>query len=271
MMRALLLGAGLGLMLAAGGPVAAQQPGAPGAVSPSGDPVERRLVFLLERLEQLEREMRQMRGELEEMGHQMEGVKRRQRELYLDLDRRLRELELGAAAPRAAAPAPEAPGTPAAGAATAPAAPAPSGEQPAPASPTAAPALPTAAERQAYDEAFELLKQGRYDRSIEAFGRFLSTYPESTYADNAQYWLGEANYVSRKYEAAAQEFQKVMDNYPDSSKVPDAMLKLGFTQYELKNWQRARELLERVTREHPDTTAASLARTRLQRMRTEGH
>lgn len=263
MIRARLLGAALVLAATAGGIAQAQQPPAPGGTgsSTAADPVERRLVFLLERLEQLEREMRQLRGELEEMAHQTEGVKRRQRELYLDLDRRLRELELGAA-PAPSAPAAQAPASPQG---DAPPASAP-GE---PAEPTVSP-IPPAAERQAYDQAFDLLKQGRYDRAAEAFGKFLEEHPDSGYADNAQYWLGEAHYVSRRYDAAAREFQKVLDEHGSSTKVPDALLKLGFTQYELQNWQRARELLEQVVREYPGSTAASLARTRLQRMRTEG-
>jgi len=276
MMRTLLLGAAIALS-APGGALAQAQPAAPAAESrgaPLADPLERRLVFLLERLEALERELRQVRGELEETGHQVEGVTRRQRELYLDLDRRLRELELGAVA--------NAPAAPTAGADAPGEAPVSAPEQARPAngaaastggdgSPAAAVAIPPAAERQAYDQAFNLLKEGRYDRAIEAFGSFVASYPQSSYADNAQYWLGEANYVSRNYAAAAKEFQTVIDEYSDSTKVPDAVLKLGFTQYELKNWARARELLEQVVREYPDTTAASLAKTRLQRMRTEGH
>lgn len=278
MMRALLLGAAM--MLAA--PVVQSQPAPPGAGGPgaavdSADPVERRLLFLLERLQALEEELRQVRGELEESGHQLEGVTRRQRELYLDLDRRLRELELGAVA---SAPAVQA--APNGGSAsTNDGAPTDSeaatrgepedGAAGSDTSQAAAVAIPPAAERQAYDEAFNLLKEGRYDRAIEAFRRFVSTYPQSGYADNAQYWLGEANYVSRDYEAAAKEFQAVLDQHADSTKVPDAMLKLGFTQYELKNWERARELLEQVQNTYPESTAASLAKTRLQRMRQEGH
>ena len=274
MIRALLVGAGLILSVLGGGMAQAQAPaavdsGRPGA---DADAVERRLVFLLERFEQLERELRQMRGELERTGHELEGVKNRQRELYLDLDRRLRDLELGATT-RAPAANP-APAAPAGGEAAPPAATPPYGGSSGGAGaapPAEAPAMPTAAERQAYDDGFSLLKQGRYDRAIEAFAQFLAEYPNSSYADNAQYWSGEANYVSRNYDAAAKGFQQVIEQYAGSSKVPDAMLKLGFTHYELKDWQRARELLERVVREYPDSTAASLAKTRLQRMRSEGH
>lgn len=235
--------------------------------APAGAPVEKRLVFLLERLEQLEREMRQLRGDVEEMNHGLQDVKRRQRELYLDVDRRLREVELGASN-RAAQPSVTPVPTPA------PAAPAGRSPQadPAPSDGGAAPqstAAPSADERRAYEGAFNLLKEGRYPQSIEALQRFLESYPQSSYADNAQYWLGEANYVSREYKTAAAEFEKVIERYPNSSKVADAMLKLGFTRYELQEWDAARAALEQVVSKFPNSTAARLAETRLQRMRQE--
>jgi tol-pal system protein YbgF len=142
----------------------------------------------------------------------------------------------------------------------------------APTAMSADPALPpTREEKDAYRMAFNLLKEGRYDRSIRAFSSFLDGYPTSTYADNAQYWLGEANYVSRKYSAAVKEFGKVVSNFPDSTKAPDAMLKLGFTHYELKQWDKAREMLSAVIQKHPKSSAAKLAETRLKRMQSEGH
>ena len=253
---------GLVLAVMAGTPSAwAQSP------APAGAPVEQRLVFLLERLEQLEREMRQMRGDIEEMNHGLQDVKRRQRELYLDVDRRLRELELGAsnrAAQPSAAPVPTVP--------AAPAGPSPQTGTPPRTDGAAAqsPAAPSADERRAYETAFNLLKEGRYPQSIEALQRFLESYPQSSYADNAQYWLGEANYVSRQYKTAAAEFEQVIERYPNSSKVADAMLKLGFTRYELKEWDAARATLQQVVSKFPNSTAARLAETRLQRMRQEG-
>ena len=99
----------------------------------------------------------------------------------------------------------------------------------------------------------------------------MKKYPQSSYADNAQYWLGEANYVSRKYKDAVIEFNKVLSDYPTSPKVPDAMLKLGFTHYELKEWDKAKELLQRVVKDYPDSSAAKLAETRLKRLQKEGH
>ncbi|MCK4950248.1 MAG: tol-pal system protein YbgF, partial [Gammaproteobacteria bacterium] len=139
------------------------------------------------------------------------------------------------------------------------------------ASPAPVASAPDRKEREAYNDAFNLLKEGRYDQSIQAFQAFIKQYPQSGYADNAQYWLGEANYVSRKYKVAVEEFRKVIKNFPTSPKVSGAMLKLGFAYYELENWKNARQTLQSILKKYPADTAARLAETRLQRMQSEGH
>ncbi len=247
-------------------PVLAQDPTA----RPGSAGVNRSAVEILYRLDQLEKELRQLRGDMEVVNHELSGIKRRQRELYLDIDRRLSDLELGSVRSTTPAQTPASGQVPVTDAGQAP-------QQQtdttatAPVSVPAQPQPPTREEKDSYRSAFNLLKEGRYERSIKAFSGFLSRYPNSTYADNAQYWLGEANYVSRKYSAAVKEFSKVIVNFPDSTKVPDAMLKLGFTYYELKKWGKARDTLSVVTQKFPKSSAARLAQTRLQRIQSEGH
>jgi tol-pal system protein YbgF len=138
---------------------------------------------------------------------------------------------------------------------------------------TAAPAaaLDPAEQRKAYDKALELLKEGRYNDAASAFQSFLKTYPGSSYADNAQYWLGEVYYVTRQFKPAMVEFEKVLSGYSGSSKAADARLKMGYIQYELKDWSRARELLSEVVKGYPGSTSARLAQERLDRMQSEGH
>lgn len=229
---------------------------------------QRTMLELLNRLDQLERELRQLRGDLEVSNHDIASIKNQQRELYLDMDRRLRELELSGVRGSSTQASPESavPTAPSAGKT-------PTAEQvpESRAAPTATAAAASEQEKIDYRSAFNLLKEGRYDRSISAFVAFMKKYPQSSYADNAQYWLGEANYVSRKYKDAVTEFNKVLSDYPASPKVPDAMLKLGFTHYELKEWDKARELLQGVVKNYPDSSAAKLADTRLKRMQSEGH
>ncbi|MES9936812.1 MAG: tol-pal system protein YbgF [Sedimenticola sp.] len=233
---------------------------------------------LILRLDALQREVQQLRGEVELQNHAMDALKKRQRDLYLDVDQRLSRVSAGQQ-PAAAAPAPAAPAAPVQSAA---ATPAPVVETAPPAAPASTPAPTPAAQPQvaagdpakeesAYQQAFELLMQRRYDEAHTAFSGFLGAYPEGRFADNAQYWLAEASYVTRKFDIALADFAKVLENHPDSPKVPDAMLKTGFIQYELKQWPEARATLEGLISQHPSSTASRLAKKRLQRMQSEGH
>jgi len=229
--------------------------------------LQRNMLELLSRLDQIEQEMRQMRGDVEVLTNELSGIKRRQRELYLDMDRRLREVELGAVRAIVIPPQGGAPARP----------PAATGgkslkqpHQTAKVGKPAKAAAPGKKEKIAYRKAFNLLKEGRYAQSISAFEKFMKAYPNSSYADNAQYWLGEANYVSRKYQSALREFKRVIEGYPDSPKIGDAMLKLGFTYYELKQYDKSRKTLEKVVKRFPKSTVSRLAQTRLNRMKTAG-
>ena len=103
------------------------------------------------------------------------------------------------------------------------------------------------------------------------FAAFLVKYPNSGFAGNAQYWLGEAHYVTRNFEQGIVEFEKVLNSFPGSNKVPDAMLKLGYTYYELKQYPQAKTILQELRTRFPDETAARLATKRLDRIRKEGH
>ena len=126
-------------------------------------------------------------------------------------------------------------------------------------------------ERRGREWAFGLLKEGRYSKSITEFEVFIKKYPDSKFSDNAQYWLGEANYVSRNYKIALNEFQRLIAKFPDSTKISGARLKIGYTYFELKNWSAASESLQQVIKLYPNTTVAKKANDRLQRMKREGH
>lgn len=205
-------------------------------------------------LEALRQEVSMLREMLEEKDYQLDLVTQRQRSLYSDMDRRLNSLEGGASRTGVAAPVPP-PGAATGGSlATSAAAAAGSDKDGA----------------QQYTAAFDLLKEGQYNKSIAAFEGFLNTFPKSKYADNAQYWLGEANYVSRQYKTALSAFQTLIAKYPESKKIPGARLKIGYTYYELQNWSASRDALMQVVKLYPDTAVASKANDRLQRMQREG-
>ncbi len=229
----------------------------------------RAMLDLFQRVDELADEISQLRGELEIQNNDLSDLKKRQRELYLDTDRRLRDLENRALSqPSVVAPTPGTstdltPATDNTG--TAVIEPATSTTQTTQPGTTA-----SSEEKAAYQASFDTLKEGRYKKAKASFKSFLNQYPNSIYAGNAQYWLGEANYVTRNFEQGIIEFQQVVDRYPKSAKVPDAMLKLGYTYYELKQNDEAKAILQELRKRFPKSTAYRLAGKHLDRMRKEG-
>jgi tol-pal system protein YbgF len=243
------------------------------------------LIQLLKSVEELKAEVRELRGELEVQGHTVAEMKGRQRELYLDVDRRLQRVETsgipaaaaaGVAAAGTSAGSSSAPATAAGGTSTAPAGTQGGGTSVATAAPAAGAAAGAAVtsvdpvkEQQSYQKAFNLLKAGRYDQAAKAFQEFLGEYPTGQYSDNAQYWLGESYYVTRNFENAMREFEKLVNEHPDSQKLTHALLKIGYIHDELGQKQEAEQILTELTQTYPQSTAAGLARKRLQRLRSE--
>jgi tol-pal system protein YbgF len=216
------------------------------------------LVELLTRLDRLQGEVQQLRGQIEEQAYKMDGLQQRQKDIYLELDGRLRKLEQGGVTPPPATG--DSSGDTAAGDVAT-----DTGSTPPP--PAADDAHVADTEQGAYQQAFDLLKQGQYAKAINRFSDFLGRYPDSPLASNAQYWIGEANYVSRDYDTALVEFRKVIDAYPNSGKVPDAMLKIGFIHAEQGSLEKARATLNQVKTRYPDSSAARLADERLTKLK----
>lgn len=201
------------------------------------------LLDLSQRIEAAQAETRTMRGQLEELQHSLTKAQDQQRELYGDVDRRLSAIEgTGVAAAAGAAASRSTSGLP----------------------------VPQGDDRANYQAAFDLLKDGKYPEAISGFKQFLTTFPDSALADNAQYWLGEAHYVTKAFPDALRDFRTVLEKYPDSRKIPDALLKIGYCNYELKNYPEARSALGQVVQRFGDTTAARLASQRLAKMDAEG-
>ena len=203
----------------------------------------RGMLDLLDQVERLHEEMKRLRGEMEVQAHRLEKSEERDERLYSDLDRRLQALETGAGGasdsgdarnestspevtrpPRAVEPAAsrplgdsnrpvEMPAEPSHDIGEAPSSgPAP-GQAPsgvAPDTGTTVAAARASHEEDDYRRAFDLLKVGKYNDSISAFNNFLGQYPKSAHADNAQYWLAEAYYVTHQYKPAISEYTKLV-------------------------------------------------------------
>ena len=116
----------------------------------------------------------------------------------------------------------------------------------------------------AYRAAVELVKSGKTTEAVSALRAFLKNYPRHEYADNAQYWLGEAYYAHKDYQHALVEFRATIETYPRGNKVPDALLKVGYCYQALGQADKARAVLEQVVNLYPKTEPATLAAKRLE-------
>jgi tol-pal system protein YbgF len=173
-----------------------------------------------------------MLGQLEQSNYQIQQMIERQRELYQEMDRRFTQLQTANA----------------------------SGTVNTPEVATAA----TVSEDQAYDAAVALvMEQKDYDAAIPAFESFIQQYPQSSYAPNAHYWLGQLQYTRGQREQASQQFNKVVNDYPQSNKVAESLLKLGIIAQFQNNNAEAKALFNRVVEQYPSSAAAGLAKTRL--------
>lgn len=241
------------------------------------------LMQMLSRIEQLQQQVQVLQGEVEQQTHTVGELKRRQRDLYMDLDKRINQV----IKPQSTPP----PGTP--------------NEQVPPITQhlsggdqnglviqsqssdqnisncvngqcvtanTPESSQDMILERQqAYDRALSLLKKKQYKKAIGAFESFLVKYPNGDFSDNAQYWLGEGSYVLQDYGVAIERFKLILTKYPQSSKVPDAMLKIGFVYYELKDYKNAKMMLTQTSEKFAGTSVARMAHARLLKIRKENH
>jgi tol-pal system protein YbgF len=241
---------------------------------------------MMKRIDQMQAEVQQLTGKVEEQAFQIEELKKQQKTMYTDFDDRLQSIEnkSGASQPSSEIPA-DSSGSVDPGAS--------GSESPAPAAvdqPTgveqpqdkssgvaaAAPALAVSAqpsntssaqvsdaEKQEYQQAYDDLRNGQTAQAITEFNAYIANHPDSGYASNSQYWLGEAHRVNQDNASARKAFSDVVANYPNSAKVPDALLKLGYIEMEEKNPAKAREYLTRVTTEFANSKAAVLAQKKL--------
>lgn len=243
---------------------------------------------LVMQIQQLQGQIAQLQGTLEEQNHQIEKLKERQKVLYVDMDSRLTQIEklnavtvpnnelttdsavvddsslqdpVTTADSKAVVDEVEV-------------------RQPIDAELTTESLSGGAVSAQSdsrdpaienhYQNAFNQLKQGRFNESARAFEDFIQAYPNNELTDNAYYWLGESYYVTRKYPLALAAFQNLEKNFPLSSKLADALLKIGYTYHELEDYQQSQAALDKVIQTFPNGSEARLAQNRLNLLKREG-
>jgi tol-pal system protein YbgF len=182
---------------------------------------------LLNQHEQTMQELARLRGQIEVLANELANVQKGQKDLYADLDARIRKIE----------------------------------PQQATIDGQAAEVLPS--EKNSYDAAMEQFKSGDYKAAATALQDFVRRFPDSAYASNAQYWLGNAYYAQRDYKNAIAAQEAVVSRYGTSAKAPDAMLNIASSYTELKDKPKAKKALQQLVSKYPDSSAAQAAKDRL--------
>lgn len=182
--------------------------------------------------EQLRGELARLRGQIEVLLNEVESLKARQRDFYVDLDDRLRKIEGGPAA-----------GAPEASAAT--------------------PAGDPAAESADYEAALGLLKDGKHREALAAFERFAAKYPAGSFTPGAHFWAGNAALQAKDLAAANKHFETVLTKWPQDPSAPDAMLGLANSQQATGDAAATRRTLQNLVNRYPQSNAAQIARQRL--------
>jgi tol-pal system protein YbgF len=121
--------------------------------------------------------------------------------------------------------------------------------------------------RELYDAAYRDLTKGNYDLAKAGFEEYIRQFPDTELADNALYWLGEAEYVQHNYPEALTKFQEVLQKYPDGNKVPSALFKIGLCELSLKQKPAAKAAFQELVDKYPGAPEASQAKARLKELK----
>lgn len=222
---------------------------------------------LLMMLDQLQEEVRFLRGQVEEQQHQLRRLQTDQRDRYRDLDRRLSLLsQRSAAVPVVPAALPKALPSVLPSSDLAVAASASNTQVSAATSPLATPEVSDA---QAYKDAFSLVRVRNFDQALKAFEEFLQQYPDSSLTANVLYWTGEIHRAkpSADQERASLAYEQLVTRYPAHSKAADAYYKLGLSYQELGKYDNAKAAMAKVVELFPSQAPASMARDFLRKHR----
>jgi len=188
---------------------------------------QRNQLELVNQLELLRQENARLRGQVETLSNEVATLQKRNRDLYTDLDARLKKME------------------------------------PQSVTVDGRSAAVDRAELAAYETPLAQFRAGDFKGSLPGFQQFVARYPASAYAPAAQYWIGSAHYAIKDYKSAIAAHRTLVERYADSPRVPDALLSIAESQVQLGDRKSANATLNRVIKEFPETEAAKIARDRL--------
>ncbi len=204
-------------------------------------------------LQSLQNEVQTLRGIVEEQSYELKKLKQQRLDDYMDLDRRLSQSAQAGAASTNSRITPSLPNV---------------DYPPAPMvsenSTNNADASVTDSNNGSEDELTlyrsgidAVLKSQDYDKALDVFNRYLTSFPQGIYAANAKYWLAQV-YLRRDDNVNAERwFRDLVENHPAHQKTPEAQFKLGKVLHLLGRDDEAKTQLQKVAAS--DDVAAKLA------------
>jgi len=179
-------------------------------------------------IEKLREEIARLRGQVEVLSNELSAQQKKTRDLFTDLDERLKTLEPKKIALEG-------------------------GKE----------AVIERPEQNAFNLALEAFKVADMPRAIKLFTQFITQYPQSALLAQASYWLGTAQYSNKEFKAALNTLTKFTSAYPDNSRIPDALLTIANAQLAVGDKRAANLTLARLSKQYPQSRAAQLAAERL--------
>lgn len=177
--------------------------------------------------ELLRQEIATLRGQIEVVMNDLVNAQKRQQDFYMDLDKRLRNLE------------------------------------PKKVNIDGQEVSVDPSELKAFNSAMALYNAGDYPSAVAAFSSFNMTYASSAYASQVHYWLGNSYYAQKDCKNTVATLQNLLSKFPDYVKAPDAMLNIASCQLVMKDKKASRKTLDAVISKFPGTEAASAAKSQL--------
>lgn len=195
------------------------------------------MLDLLTQIESLNQELRRLRGQSEELEHNLQDAKNRQKDFYVDLDARMRHFEAAEAAVQSASAQKVEDKS--------------IGEDVA------------AVESSAYEVVYAYYKAANYEKVLESSREFLKKFPDSSRVPNVHYLMGDAYFSLDDFKKSIASYQVIVSKYESNSNVPDAWLNIAACQQQLKDIPSAKKTLKLLIAKYPDSKAAKKAKQRL--------
>ena len=193
---------------------------------------------MLNQIELIKQDVSKLRGDIETLRHLNATVEQRQKDLYQDLDGRLRKIEEKSSTNNT--------NTPNKGAEA-----------------TLTPEVKSPSDQEVYDQANTLLDNLKYKEAFQAFTDFIKQFPNSALLPDAKYGLANTQFNLKNYKASIGTYQKLLDQHPEFAKNPEALLGLANAQIQLALIPEAKKSLKDLIKKYPQSDLIKNAQKRL--------